>query len=75
LKDINNKILAERDQRAGRANLDYVISDLGATFGKSGGFSPLWRITRSRNKPNDFAKSKFIKEVKHNRVYLAFTKR
>jgi hypothetical protein len=75
LKDINNKVLAERDQRAGKANLDYVISDLGATFGKSGGFAPLWRITRSRNKPNDFAKSKFIKEVKHNRVYFSFHKK
>jgi hypothetical protein len=75
LKDINNKILAERDARTGKENLAYVISDLGATFGKSGGFSPLWRLTRSRNKPNDFAKSKFIKEIKHNRVYFSFHKK
>jgi hypothetical protein len=75
LKDINNKIFAERNQRTDKENLNYAISDLGATFGKSGGFSPFWRFTRSRNKPNDFAKSKFIKEIKHNRVYFAFNKK
>ena len=55
--------------------MDYIISDLDATFGKSGGFAPFWRITRSRNKPLEFSKSAFIKEVKHNRVYFAFHKK
>ena len=39
------------------------VSDLGATLGKTGGI-----ITRSRNEPTDFAKTKFVDSVKHNRV-------
>ena len=36
----------------------YIISDLGATFGKTGGF-----LSRSRNKPSDYVKAEFIKKV------------
>jgi hypothetical protein len=39
------------------------ISDLGATFGKTGGF-----FSRSRNKPNDYVKADFIKSVNGNAV-------
>ena len=34
--------------------LRYVISDLGATFGKTGTLPLIWRFTRSRNKPEDY---------------------
>ena len=51
LKDENNVILHEDGE------LRYVISDLGATFGKGGGLGPLWRLTRSRNNPEDYADS------------------
>lgn len=72
LKDSNNKILRVRDPNSQADDLDYIISDLGATFGKSGGMPFVWRITRSRNKPSDFAKSKFINKVKGDRVYFGF---
>jgi hypothetical protein len=66
IKDSNNKVLLAQSDRGNE--LRYVISDLGATFGKASGWGFLWRINRSRNKPSDYAKSKFIDKVKGNRV-------
>jgi hypothetical protein len=67
LKDENNVIMHE----AGSGELLYAISDLGATFGKTGG-GPLWRITRSRNDPEDYADSKFIDKVEDGYVNFHF---
>jgi hypothetical protein len=53
--------------------LHYAISDLGATFGKTGGLGPLWRLTRSRNNPEDYADSKFIDKVEDGYVDFHFT--
>jgi hypothetical protein len=58
MKDDNNEILALRNQTTGEAELQYIISDLGGSFGKTGGF-----ISRSRNKPSDYEKAEFIKKV------------
>ena len=69
LKDENNVIL----HTAGSGELRYAISDLGATFGKTGGLGPLWRLTRSRNEPEDYADSKFIDKVKDGYVDFHFT--
>jgi hypothetical protein len=68
MKSTNNVIL----ETAGRKN--YVISDLGVSFGKTGGNSlPLfWRIGRSRNRPDHYAKARFVKGVKGERVRLVF---
>jgi hypothetical protein len=57
MKDENNQILAKK----GMTNSErrYIISDLGATFGKTGGI-----ISRSRNKPSDYVKAEFVKGVK-----------
>jgi len=68
MKSANNVILKENGQR------QYVISDLGVSFGKTGSNSlPLfWRIGRSRNNPGDYAKSTFISSVKGNRVKVRF---
>jgi hypothetical protein len=63
IKDANNLILLRRDETSGSNQLLYVISDLGATFGKTEGL-----LTGSRNKPEDYVKDKFIKGVKDNRV-------
>jgi hypothetical protein len=63
IKDTNNKVLAVRNESTGRDELRYIISDLGATFGKTGSF-----ITRSRNKPEDFVEAEFIDELKGNYV-------
>ena len=69
LKDENNVIL----HTTGAGELRYAISDLGATFGKTGGLGPLWRLTRSRNDPEDYADSKFIDKVKDGYVDFHFT--
>jgi len=58
MKDDNNQILATRDDAAGADTLLYIISDLGGSFGKTGGF-----ISRSRNKPSDYVKAQFIEKV------------
>jgi hypothetical protein len=58
MKDDNNEILAERGNTTGEGELRYIISDLGGTFGKTGGV-----ISRSRNKPSDYEKAKFIEKV------------
>lgn len=68
LKDGNTIILETRDER------HYVISDLGAAFGKTGsnGLPLFWRIGRSVNRPKDFSESKFIDGVKGDRIDFAF---
>ncbi len=68
MKEINNVILKEGDQR------QYVISDLGVSFGKTGGIAlPLfWRIGRSRDMPEQYAESDFIKNVKSGKIQFAF---
>jgi hypothetical protein len=61
MKDDNNEILAVRGDATGEGELRYIISDLGGTFGKTGGF-----LARSRNKPSDYQKADFIKKVNGN---------
>ena len=67
LKDENNKTLLVKGAD-GQNELHYIISDLGATFGKTGG-----GITHSRNEPENYAKSKFINGVEGNRVRFAYS--
>ncbi|HSS21443.1 MAG TPA: hypothetical protein VLL54_15315 [Pyrinomonadaceae bacterium] len=59
IKDSNNQIVQEK----GGDKLRYIISDLGATFGKTGSLPFFWRFTRSRNNPNDYQKASFVKGV------------
>jgi hypothetical protein len=70
LKDSNN-VLIEVPGRRG-TELRYVISDLGATFGHASTVPLIWRFTRSRNKPKDYANSDFLEKVKGNRVELHY---
>lgn len=69
IKDSNNEIIQVR----GTNKLRYVISDLGATFGKTGGLPILWTITRSRNNPEDYEKAKFVEGVKGNVVNFRYS--
>lgn len=62
IKDDNNKVLLVKND-AGQYELHHIISDTGATLGKTGNF-----VSRSRNKPEDYVKSKFINGVKGNFV-------
>jgi hypothetical protein len=59
IKDSNNRVLFARNPRTGRSEMRYIISDLGATFGKTGSF-----LTRSRNNPDDYVKAEFIDKLK-----------
>lgn len=64
IKDSNNQIIAVK----GTDELRYVISDLGATFGKTGSLPLVWRFTRSRNNPEDYQNASFVEEVDGNLV-------
>jgi hypothetical protein len=67
IKDDNNEILASRSD-SGEVLHRYIISDLGATFGKTGGF-----LSRSRNKPSDYVKSNFIKKVEGDVIHFNYS--
>ncbi len=70
--DVQNKILVV-DGKNGK-QVQYIISDLGATFGKLGNnnFPLIYRLGRTIGKPSDYFKSRFIKEVKNGQVKLAY---
>ena len=70
LKDSNNEIIQIRGGNSDK--LFYIISDLGATFGHASTTPLFWRLTRSRNNPSNYAKSKFFEKVKGDRVVLHF---
>jgi len=61
MKDDNNAILVTKG--ATDSERRFIVSDLGATFGKTGGL-----ISRSRNKPSDYVKAEFVNGVKGNVV-------
>jgi hypothetical protein len=68
MKSDNNVVLRYRGKDY------YAISDLGVSFGKTGNNSlPLfWRIGRSRNMPEDYARARYIKGVSKDRVHVLF---
>ena len=68
MKDDNNEILAMRNESTGENELRYIISDLGGTFGKTGGF-----FSRSRNEPKDYVKADFIKGVKGDVIDFVYS--
>ncbi len=68
LKDDNNKILFVPGKNGGQNELRYIISDLGATFGKTGGL-----FSRNRNSPESYVKTKFVEGVNGGRVKLAYS--
>lgn len=70
LKDSNNVIVKVGGNDD--AELRYIISDLGATFGHASTTPILWRLMRSRNNPDKYARTKFFEKVKGNRVVLHF---
>jgi hypothetical protein len=73
IKDTNNKVLHVRGGASGREELHYIVSDLGATFGRVKLDVPgLWRIRRNRNDPEDYAKDAFLEDVKGGQVYLFY---
>jgi len=67
LKTSNNVILTSTNPD-GVSELRYVISDLGATFGKTGG-----PISHSRNEPEKYIKTQFVEGAKGGRVRFAYS--
>ncbi|MCA1636627.1 MAG: hypothetical protein LC802_23905 [Acidobacteria bacterium] len=67
LKDSNNKIVYVPGGEGAEGELHYIISDLGATFGKTGNF-----ITHNRNEPKDYAKSKFVERREGGKVAFGY---
>ena len=70
IKDDNNGIL-HLVTPEGQSELHYIVSDLGATFGKIGS-GPLWALKRSRNNPEDYADSKFVDHIHKDRVFFHY---
>jgi len=70
-KESNTDILEVRTP-AGPLEARYIISDLGATFGKMGS-GPDFLTGRSRWDLEDFQKSPFVKEVKDGKLALRYT--
>jgi len=68
LKDDNNKIIYVPGADGAQGELHYILTDLGATFGKTGGF-----MSRSRNAPKDYFKAKFVEGVEGGRVKFAYS--
>jgi hypothetical protein len=72
LVDVQNKIL----QVAGKngKELHYIISDLGATFGKLGNnnLPVIYRLGRRTNKPSLYIKTRLVREVEDGRVELSY---
>jgi len=75
LKDSNNRVLAVSG--AGGTELHYVVSDLGATFGKTGGqkspMALLRNVKGSRNEPEDYAGDKFVEGIEGGMVRFNFS--
>ena len=69
LKDSNNKIIYVPSSISGSGDeLHYILSDLGASFGKTGGF-----LTHNRNAPTDYVKRKFVTGVEGNTVKFGYS--
>jgi hypothetical protein len=67
LKDTNNKVVYVPGEGGGQGELQYVVNDLGATFGKTGG-----PISHSRNEPEKYVKTSFVEGVDGGRVKFAY---
>ena len=63
LKNANHRILLMKDEN----ELRYIVSDLGVAFGKTGN-----SITHNRNRPGEFVKTKFVKNVDGNSILFDF---
>ncbi len=63
LKNSNHRVLLSKDEN----ELRYIVSDLGVAFGKTGN-----SITHNRNRPEEFVKTKFVKNVDGNNILFDF---
>lgn len=70
--DKQNKVL-QTNGRSG-PELHYIVSDLGATFGKLGNnnFPIIYRLGRKTNNPNKYLNSSFVRGIEDGRLKLAY---
>ena len=70
--DLQNKVLEVNNGRG--KEYHYIVSDLGATFGKLGNndIPIFFRIGRSTGKPNDYIKSNLIRRVEDGFIELSY---
>ena len=73
LLDMQNKVLHVKGPHGGE--MQYVISDLGSTFGRLGNnnFPIIYRLGRRANSPRAWSKAGFIKGVKNGKLRMAYT--
>lgn len=73
LLDMQNKVLHVKDPNGDE--LQYIISDLGATFGRLGNnnLPIIYRIGRKDNDPVAWSKAGFISGMKDGRLNMAYT--
>jgi hypothetical protein len=73
LLDLQNKVI-EVEGNNGK-ELQYIISDLGSTFGRFGdnNLPIFYRLGRATDNPKAWSKAKFIKGVKNGRIVFATT--
>lgn len=67
LKVQNNRVLLVKDETSGENELRYIVSDWGATLGKTGN-----SITHNRNNPKDYAHTRLIKKVEGDKLVFDF---
>jgi hypothetical protein len=63
LKNANHRVVLSKNEN----ELRYIVSDLGVAFGKTGN-----SITHNRNRPEEFVKTKFVKNVDGNSILFDF---
>lgn len=68
LKDSNNRILLVRSNGTGLDELHYIVSDLGATFGKR-----THALKHVRNEPEIYVKTEFVEKVEGSRVRFDYS--
>jgi hypothetical protein len=70
--DVQNKVLLVEGQNG--PELHYIISDLGATFGRLGNnnLPVIYRLGRKVNNPSEYLASEFVKGVEGNLLKLAY---
>ena len=66
--DLQNEILQKGDEH------HYIVSDLGATFGKLGNnnLPIIYRLGRKTGSPKHYSRTRFVKDVDGNEVKLAY---
>jgi hypothetical protein len=72
IKDTNNKVAVVRNDKIADNELQYFVSDLGASFGKVSHIPRVLYFKPDRNNPKAYVKTRLIDKVKDDRVDLHY---